>query len=139
MATLGHVVKTTKPRYAAIKTPRVDDPYSPGDSAPKAQKSKRKAAAGEPVQKTSLGAFIVEGKIDNGRLFITLQGSSPAVLRTLEAKTLAYNARFDYGFSSAGIESYGTPWPCDKHGEPYTPEKSTGVDHFRMTYRLTAG
>ena len=129
MGTTARMVPSTSPRHPAIKTPTID---TAGEQKPRA--SKKKAAP----QKTSLGAYVVGGVINNGKLFIEMQGPTPMSLQTLEAKTLAYNARYGYGFANSGIESYGTPYPCTKSGKSYTPGAGD-VDHYRCVFRLTPG
>ena len=77
MGTTARMVPSTSPRHPAIKTPTID---TAGEQKPRA--SKKKAAP----QKTSLGAYVVGGEINNGKLFIEMQGP-PDVPADPEAKT----------------------------------------------------
>ena len=50
-------------------------------------------------------------KIEEGNLFIAVEGDSPAELQGLDAKKLAWNSRFEHGFGNAGIEGWRAPFP----------------------------
>ena len=113
-------------------------PTPPPQEAEPVQPEKQPAEKPK-VKATSLGATVAKGEIQNGKLFITLKGKSPGALQTMEAKTMAYNERFEHGVSQAGIEMCGPPWPCNAAGEPYTPGRDTAVDHYRALFKITPG
>ena len=56
---------------------------------------------------------IIHAETRGEQLFITVQGSNPEEVVSLEARRLAYNERNKHGFSNAGIEGYGGAFPVD--------------------------
>jgi len=48
-------------------------------------------------------------------LILTIEGASPAEIISRQARDFAYQARHQYGFSEAGIESAGGPYPINKN------------------------
>ena len=59
----------------------------------------------------SLSVVTTEERGEN--LFITLQGGSVEEVTNASARKFAYEQRSKYGFSNAGIEASGGPYPVD--------------------------
>lgn len=70
------------------------------------------------------GLSIVDAERDSGFLYLIIEGGHIEDVQGSMARKLAYDARFHYGFESAGIE----PWAG---AEPMPKGK------YRQTYRLT--
>jgi hypothetical protein len=100
------------------------------------------SADADMVKSTSFrsptSAKVIDSKIDGGKLYITVEGPSYDAVRSLAARNLAYAERFNHGFSQAGLESAGAPYPCNPDG---TPISATTIPPtlFRATYKLTPG
>jgi hypothetical protein len=71
-------------------------------------------------------------KTEGGLLYITIEGDGIDQLKGPEAKWMAYNARFDYGFGNSGIEKYEGPIPVTVQEEGAPPRT-----RYQITFRLT--
>ena len=111
----------------------------PAMVAPKKQ-GEHQATSGSPQLVDNLGAKvrIVGGEKVGGKLYITVEGPSIDVVRSLSARTLAYEARHDHGYSNAGLEAHGPPMPVDEEGKPLGVTK-TPPKRYRAVYKLTPG
>jgi hypothetical protein len=103
----------------------------------------------------SLKIVEVEEKGEN--LFITLEGGSVEEVTSAIARKFAYDARGKYGFSNAGIEAIGGPYPVDKTkkdpedqnkermGKPLAREEMAEISGrkgdlaYRHAFKLTRG
>ena len=71
-----------------------------------------------------------------GYLYLAIEGDSPSELMSLDAKKLAWNARFEHGFGNAGIESWRAPFPL----KPSTAKKKeNGTVKYATVFRLIPG
>ena len=94
---------------------------------------------------------IVEKKREGDYLFITVQGESVMEVTASSARKFAYEARGEFGFDNAGIESFGGPFPVDvkakdenkKAGKPLADEDMREISArpkdlaYRNTFRVT--
>lgn len=99
--------------------------------------------------------LVVEAVKHPNVLYITVEGASPDVVGSAEARKLAYAARLTHGFENAGIEALGGPYNVDgteKAGEEQairplvdaqrTAAAQAATDHvaalvYRQQYKIT--
>ena len=79
-------------------------------------------------QAAELGLFVVDAERDGPHLYLVIEGGSVEETQGYDARKLAYDARFHYGFDNSGIEPHGGPEPV---------KESKG--RYRQTWKLTRG
>ena len=78
------------------------------------------------------GMQVVGAERDGGHLFITIEGDEVEDVQGPDARKLAYDSRYHYGWANAGIEIWAGPAPVvDEDKEP--------VGRYQQTWRLTRG
>ena len=77
-------------------------------------------------QAAELGLRIVDAERDGASLFLVVEGDTVEDVQGFDARKLAYDARFHYGFDNAGIE-------------PYAGAEPAGAGRYRQTWKLTRG
>jgi len=97
--------------------------------------------ADENPTSTTTIKVVTEGtmkpKVKGGNLFVTIEGDGPEELSGYEAKMIAYNARFDYGFGNSGIDLFSGPFPVNASGEiDITPNTSNKPRKYRSIYKF---
>lgn len=73
-----------------------------------------------------IGLRIVDAERDGNSLFLVVEGDNVEDVQSFDARMLAYDARFHYGFDNAGLEPVGGSSP-------------TKDGHYRQTWKLLRG
>ena len=104
------------------------------------KRGEHQAVAGSPqmVAPQPPVVKIAKAEKQGGRLYITVEGPSIDAVRSLSARTLAYEARFEHGFANAGLEANGPPMPCNDDGTPLGLT-TVAPKLYRAVYKLTPG
>lgn len=74
-------------------------------------------------------------------LFIAVAAEKVAQLASPDAKKLAYDARFDYGFENSGIEKVAGPIPLNKEGDVDASKREGNQTYagWANIFKLTRG
>jgi hypothetical protein len=78
---------------------------------------------------------------DGSELLLAISSDRVEKLMGPDAKKLAFDSRFDFGFENAGIERFEGPIPLDKQGEVATDARKAHENYagFAMVFKLTRG
>jgi hypothetical protein len=90
---------------------------------------------------------VVKAEPLDREMLITVEGDTLPEVMSYAARKLAYAARVEHNMHSAGVETYGGPYPVGKDGEQVSEEKlikdgnskKESVTAYRNTFRLTKG
>ena len=79
---------------------------------------------------------------EGGELLLSVAADRVELLASPDAKRLAYDSRFDYGFENAGIEKVAGPIPLNKEGELDDGLRKAGTENYAgwaVVFKLTRG
>jgi len=83
----------------------------------------------------------LEPRRDGNELYLAVASKYARLLGGTEAKNVAYDARYDHGFESAGIEKFEGPLPINGEGQRAEGlrSKNEGYARWAVVFKLTRG
>jgi hypothetical protein len=120
--------KPVNPNEAAVvESPLPPDPV-PAEPEEMPSPEDRPGAKNAVVREADeMGLKIVDAERDGANLYLVVEGDHVEDVQGHMARKLAYDARFDYGFTNSGLDAVGGPEPIN------------GGERYRQTWRLQRG